>query len=135
MSSMRRIAREASRPIAQNDLPRGRRRLHARGDEARWTQLEALGLANMPVCMAKTQYSFTDDAKLARCARAASRITVRERDGLSPAPGFVVVALAGNIMTMPGLPKHPAAMDIDVDVHGKITGCSKATPHNSRLTA
>ena len=82
-------------------------------------ELTALGYGNLPVCIAKTQYSFSDDAKLI-CAPEGFTMNVREVR-LSAGAGFVVV-ICGNIMTMPGLPKHPAAMDIDVDGEGKITG-------------
>ena len=82
-------------------------------------ELTALGYGKLPVCIAKTQYSFSDNAKLTG-APEGHTLNVREVR-LSAGAGFVVV-VCGSIMTMPGLPKHPAAMDIDVDVHGKITG-------------
>ena len=82
-------------------------------------ELTALGYDKLPVCIAKTQYSFSDNAKLTG-APEGHTLNVREVR-LSAGAGFVVV-VCGSIMTMPGLPKHPAAMDIDVDVHGKITG-------------
>ena len=82
-------------------------------------KLEALGFGSMPVCMAKTQYSFSDDAKKLGAPRGFA-ITVREVK-VSAGAGFVV-ALTGNIMTMPGLGKSPAAFKIDVDETGKITG-------------
>ena len=82
-------------------------------------EIEALGLDKMPVCMAKTQYSLSDDAaKLGRPT--GFRITVRELR-VSAGAGFIV-ALTGNILTMPGLPKHPAAENMDIDESGKITG-------------
>ncbi len=82
-------------------------------------QLEEQGFTNMPVCMAKTQYSFSDDAsKLG--APTGFRITVRNVK-VSAGAGFIV-ALTGDIMTMPGLPKHPAAENIDVTPEGKIVG-------------
>ncbi|MDR1353908.1 MAG: formate--tetrahydrofolate ligase, partial [Treponema sp.] len=82
-------------------------------------QLEKLGYGNIPVCMAKTQYSFTDDpAKLG--APKGWRLTVRKVK-VSAGAGFVV-ALTGEIMTMPGLPPLPAAEKIDVDNTGKISG-------------
>lgn len=82
-------------------------------------EIEALGLDKMPVCMAKTQYSLSDDAaKLGRPE--GFRITVRELR-VSAGAGFIV-ALTGNILTMPGLPKHPAAENMDIDESGKITG-------------
>ena len=82
-------------------------------------ELTAMGYSDLPVCIAKTQYSFSDNAKLI-AAPEGFTLNVREVR-LSAGAGFVVV-VCGSIMTMPGLPKHPAAMDIDVDVHGKITG-------------
>ena len=82
-------------------------------------KLERLGFAGMPVCMAKTQYSFSDDAAKLGAPRG-FRITVREVK-VSAGAGFVV-ALTGNVMTMPGLGKSPAAFQIDVDETGKITG-------------
>ena len=76
-------------------------------------------MTQTPVCMAKTQYSFSDDpALLGRPT--GFRITVRELRA-SCGAGFVV-ALTGSVLTMPGLPKHPAAMDMDVDEDGVITG-------------
>ncbi len=82
-------------------------------------RLEELGFGGMPVCMAKTQYSFSDDAaKLG--APEDFEITVRSVK-VSAGAGFVV-ALTGNILTMPGLPKVPAAEKIDVDENGRITG-------------
>ena len=82
-------------------------------------ELTAMGYGELPVCIAKTQYSFSDDAKLI-AAPEGFTLNVREVR-LSAGAGFVVV-VCGSIMTMPGLPKHPAAMDIDVDSNGKITG-------------
>lgn len=81
--------------------------------------LEKLGFGNLPVCMAKTQYSLSDDASL--LGRPENfRITVREMY-VSAGAGFVVV-LTGSVMTMPGLPKTPAAFSIDVDDNGTIVG-------------
>ena len=82
-------------------------------------RLEELGYGDLPVCMAKTQYSFSDDpSKLG--APSNYRITVRKAK-VSAGAGFVVV-LTGEVMTMPGLPKVPAAESIDVDESGKIVG-------------
>ena len=82
-------------------------------------QLEQLGLDKVPICVAKTQYSFSDDAtKLG--APKDFRITVRNLK-ISAGAGFIV-ALTGEIMTMPGLPKRPAAEKIDVTADGKIVG-------------
>ena len=82
-------------------------------------QLTALGFGNMPICVAKTQYSFSDDpTKLG----APENFTVTVKNvKVSAGAGFIVV-LTGDIMTMPGLPKVPAAEKIDVDESGKITG-------------
>ena len=82
-------------------------------------RLTALGVGGLPVCVAKTQYSFSDDAAK-RGAPEAFTVTVREIR-VSAGAGFLV-ALTGNIMTMPGLPKSPAAERIDVDENGVITG-------------
>ncbi|HFB2324753.1 TPA: formate--tetrahydrofolate ligase [Neisseria gonorrhoeae] len=81
--------------------------------------LEKLGLDKMPICMAKTQYSLSDNAKLLGCPEG-FRITVRGIT-VSAGAGFIV-ALCGNMMKMPGLPKVPAAEKIDVDEHGVIHG-------------
>ncbi len=82
-------------------------------------QLEEQGFGGLPICMAKTQYSFTDDPKRLG-APEGFRITVRDVR-VSAGAGFVV-ALTGSIMTMPGLPKVPAAEKIDVTADGRITG-------------
>ncbi|MDK2880083.1 MAG: formate--tetrahydrofolate ligase [Thermoanaerobacteraceae bacterium] len=81
--------------------------------------LEALGYSHLPICMAKTQYSLSDDPKLLGKPEG-FRITVRQIKVFAGA-GFVI-ALTGAIMTMPGLPKVPAAEKIDVDEDGRITG-------------
>ena len=82
-------------------------------------ELEAAGLDKMPICMTKTQYSLSDDqTKLG--APTGFRITVRELR-ISAGAGFIV-ALTGNVLTMPGLPKKPAAENMDIDINGKITG-------------
>ena len=82
-------------------------------------ELEAAGLDKMPICMAKTQYSLSDDqTKLG--APTGFKITVRELR-ISAGAGFIV-ALTGNVLTMPGLPKKPAAENMDIDINGKITG-------------
>ncbi len=82
-------------------------------------RLTALGFGGLPVCMAKTQYSFSDDAKKLG-APEDFEVTVRSVK-VSAGAGFAVV-LTGNILTMPGLPKVPAAEAVDVDEHGKIVG-------------
>ena len=82
-------------------------------------ELTELGYGDLPVCIAKTQYSFSDNAKL---LAAPTGFTMEVREvRLAAGAGFVVV-ICGNIMTMPGLPKKPAAVNIDVDADGKITG-------------
>ena len=82
-------------------------------------ELEEAGLDKMPICMAKTQYSLSDDpTKLG--APTGFTITVREIR-VSAGAGFIVV-LTGNVLTMPGLPKKPAAENMDIDINGKITG-------------
>ena len=83
------------------------------------TQLSALGFDRLPVCMAKTQYSFSDDAALLGAPKGFT-VTVRNVK-VSAGAGFLV-ALTGDILTMPGLPKVPAAEKIDVDETGRITG-------------
>lgn len=81
--------------------------------------IEEMGFGNLPVCMAKTQYSLSDDqTKLGR----PTGFTINVRDAYVSAGAGFVVALTGSIMTMPGLPKKPAAESIDVDESGKITG-------------
>jgi len=82
-------------------------------------QLEEQGFGNLPICMAKTQYSFSDDPTVMGAPRD-YMITVRNLK-VSAGAGFIV-ALTGDIMTMPGLPKVPSAEKIDVDADGKITG-------------
>ena len=82
-------------------------------------KIEEMGYGKLPVCIAKTQYSFSDDPKNLEC-KGDYPITIREVD-LKAGAGFVV-ALAGKIFTMPGLPKVPAAETIDIDEKGEITG-------------
>ena len=82
-------------------------------------QIEKLGYGNLPICIAKTQYSFSDDAKNLEC-KGGYNIHVQDVD-LKAGAGFVVV-LAGKIMTMPGLPKKPTAEQIDIDENGEIKG-------------
>ena len=89
------------------------------GARKQMKELEALGFDKLPICMAKTQYSFSDDAAKLGAPRGFT-ITVRNLK-VSAGAGFLV-ALTGDIMTMPGLPKVPAAEKIDVDENGKITG-------------
>lgn len=82
-------------------------------------KIEELGYGKFPVCIAKTQYSFSDDEKNLEC-KGEYNITIRDIH-LKTGAGFVV-ALAGKIMTMPGLPKIPSAQSIDIDENGQIVG-------------
>ena len=82
-------------------------------------KIEEMGYNNLPICIAKTQYSFSDDSKNLKCDTPFN-ITIRDVN-LKAGAGFVV-ALAGKIMTMPGLPKIPAAEGIDIDENGDIIG-------------
>ena len=82
-------------------------------------QLEALGFGNVPICIAKTQYSFSDNPALLGAPKG-FKITVRNLK-ISAGAGFIV-ALTGDVMTMPGLPKVPSAEKIDVDGDGVISG-------------
>lgn len=82
-------------------------------------KIEELGYGDFPVCIAKTQYSFSDDPKNLEC-KGDYNITIRDIQ-LKTGAGFVV-ALAGKIMTMPGLPKVPSAESIDIDENGEIVG-------------
>ena len=92
---------------------------YAAGVKTKIRKLEAMGFTNVPVCMAKTQYSFSDDPKKL-CAPKDFTVSVRDVKA-SAGAGFVVV-YTGEIMTMPGLPKVPQATVIDIDDSGKITG-------------
>ena len=89
------------------------------GAKKQAARLAALGFDRLPVCVAKTQYSFSDDPALLGAPEGFT-VTVRNLK-VSAGAGFLV-ALTGEIMTMPGLPKSPAAERIDVDENGKITG-------------
>ena len=82
-------------------------------------KIESWGLDKLPICIAKTQYSISDDAKKLGYP---TDFEITDRDvRLYNGAGFITVLL-GNIMTMPGLPKVPAAEKIDVDENGEITG-------------
>ena len=81
--------------------------------------INEMGYSNLPICMAKTQYSFSDNPKNLECSDSYN-ITIKSVE-LKSGAGFIVV-MAGNIMTMPGLPKHPAAEKIDIDEKGNIVG-------------
>ena len=89
------------------------------GAKKQAAQLTELGFDKLPICVAKTQYSFSDDQTLKGAPRGFT-VTVRNLK-VSAGAGFIV-ALTGDIMTMPGLPKVPAAERIDVDETGKISG-------------
>jgi formate--tetrahydrofolate ligase len=89
--------------------------------ETQFKDLEAAGFGHLPVCMAKTQYSFSTDPK-ALGAPSGHTLDVREVR-LSAGAGFIVL-VTGDIMTMPGLPKVPASDHIDVDDDGVVTGLS-----------
>ncbi len=82
-------------------------------------ELEKQGFGNLPICMAKTQYSLSDDPELIGRPEG---FALNVRDMYVSAGAGFIVALTGSIMTMPGLPKKPAAFDIDVDANGRITG-------------
>lgn len=82
-------------------------------------EIASIGLGSLPVCIAKTQYSFSDNPKLLGAPKGFT-VTVRELKA-SAGAGFIV-ALTGDILTMPGLPKRPAAENIDVDENGRISG-------------
>ena len=97
----------------------GKSTVYTKEAEKEIANLEKLGFGNCPVCIAKTQYSFSDDAKKLG-APEDFEVTVRNVK-ISSGAGFIVV-LTGEILTMPGLPKVPAAEGIDVDENGKITG-------------
>ena len=106
----RRSARRSTGPRTWTWTPAARKALD---------EITAQGYGNLPVCIAKTQYSFSDNAAL---LAAPEDFVMNVRDvRLSAGAGFVVVIM-GNIMTMPGLPKKPAAESIDVDENGRITG-------------
>ena len=97
----------------------GRLTIYTQEAEEEIERLEKLGFDKLPICIAKTQYSFSDNAKLLG-APEDFEVTVRNVK-VSAGAGFIV-ALTGNILTMPGLPKVPAAEKIDVDDNGKIMG-------------
>ena len=118
-------AYEASMSLREKIEAIAKKIYHARGvvftDDAKkdLAQLERQGFGSLPICVAKTQYSFSDNPKLLGAPKNFD-ITVRKLR-LSAGAGFVV-ALTGAILTMPGLPKRPAAESIDVDEKGRITG-------------
>ena len=98
----------------------GARELQAdKRTRARFRRLEKQGYGHLPICMAKTQYSFSSDPKL---LGAPTNFDLTVRDVRLAAGAEFVIVYCGNIMTMPGLPKHPAAERIDVDADGRITG-------------
>ena len=97
----------------------GERAVLTAGAKKQAQKLVELGFGDLPICMAKTQYSFSDDPSLLGAPEGFD-VTVRNLK-VSAGAGFIV-ALTGDIMTMPGLPKVPAAENIDVTADGKITG-------------
>ena len=82
-------------------------------------QIKKLGYANLPVCIAKTQYSFSDDSKNLECTE---KFNIHAREIILKAGAGFIVVITGKIMTMPGLPKVPAAEGIDIDENGNIVG-------------
>ena len=108
--AIRTIAREIYRA---EDVEFGRQ---ARKDLA---VIRANGWDTLPVCISKTQYSFSDDPQE---LGATSGHTLHVRELLPRTGAGFIVALTGDVMTMPGLPKHPTSEGIDVDEHGRITG-------------
>ena len=82
-------------------------------------EIEDLGYSNLPVCIAKTQYSFSDDPKNLECKEP---FNIHVQDVVLRAGAEFIVVLTGKIMTMPGLPKIPSAENIDLDKNGNIVG-------------
>ena len=82
-------------------------------------QIKRNGWEALPICVAKTQYSLSDNAKV---LGAPTGFTLHVRNLVPKLGAGFIVAMTGDILTMPGLPKHPAALDMDVDDNGKITG-------------
>ena len=82
-------------------------------------RIEENGYGKLPVCIAKTQYSFSDDPKNLLCS---SPFTIRVKDVVLKAGAGFIVVLTGNIFTMPGLPERPAAEKINIDKSNKIVG-------------
>ncbi len=80
---------------------------------------EAQGLADLPICVAKTQYSLSDQPTLLGRPRG---FTIKINDLIPSAGAGFLVAISGSIMRMPGLPKRPAAVNMDIDKDGKIVG-------------
>ena len=104
--------------IVQN-IYRGDKAVLTKAAKKQMKKIEDIGLGHLPICMAKTQYSFSDDKNLLS-APTGFNVKVRELK-VSAGAGFIV-ALTGDVMTMPGLPKVPAAEKIDIDADGNITG-------------
>ena len=102
----------------QGDLPR-RRHLRAQAGARQLASFEAMGFGHLPVCIAKTQYSFSTDPDAQGRARGPHPRGAR---GAASAGAEFVVAICGDIMTMPGLPRVPSADSIDIDAEGKIVG-------------
>ena len=120
-----RFCYELDQPLREKIRAIGHRIYHAKhvsflpAVEKQLEEFEKMGFGGLPICVAKTQYSFTDDQTVLGAPEGFT-VTVREVK-ISAGAGFIV-ALTGSIMTMPGLPKSPAAERIDVDASGKITG-------------
>ena len=82
-------------------------------------EIQKLGFGNLPICIAKTQYSFSDDSKNLECKEP---FNLHVQDVILKAGAEFIVVLTGKIMTMPGLPKEPSANKIDLDENGNIIG-------------
>ena len=82
-------------------------------------QIKKLGFGNLPICIAKTQYSFSDDPKNLQCTE---KFNIHVREAILKAGAGFIVAITGKIMTMPGLPKVPAAENIDINENEEIIG-------------
>jgi formate--tetrahydrofolate ligase len=109
-----------NRCVALGRLPRGREKLDAVGSvDARRDGVEELGLGRLPICMAKTHLSLSHDLKLRNAPRG---FTVSVRDIRAYTGAGWLVALCGEMQTMPGLDKHPAAFEVDLGPDGRTVG-------------
>ena len=113
LSLWKKVERVAQNIYGARDLEADKR------TRAKFRRLEETGHGHLPVCIAKTQYSFSSDPKL---LGAPSNFDLTVRDVRLAAGAEFVIVYCGDIMTMPGLPKRPAAEAIDVDADGRITG-------------
>ena len=93
--------------------------VYSKEAEEKLAKFENMGFKDVPVCISKTQYSFSDDAKNLLCE---DPFDITVRDVLIKSGAGFVVVLTGNVITMPGLPKVPAAENIDIDDNGEIVG-------------